>query len=120
MQRIVSRVHRGLARLFLAGMLLEVYLAGTALFGAGSFASHRMVGSALAILAILLPALALAGRLGRYLIGLSLLLTLLTLIQVVLPSLRDTVSWVAALHPVNALALLGIGAVIGRHGQAAP
>ena len=119
MQRVIAQVHRGLARLFLAGVLLEFYLAGTAMFGAGSFAPHRMLGSALAILAILLPTLALAGHLGRQLIGLSLLLVVLTIVQVVLPSLRDNISWIAALHPVNAVALMGIGAAIGRNGRAA-
>jgi hypothetical protein len=35
-----------------------------------------------------------------------------------LPSLRGNVPWNAALHPVNALALMGISATIGRIGRA--
>jgi hypothetical protein len=118
MQQIISQMHQGLARIFLAGLLLQFYLAGTALFGAGSFQPHRMLGDALTILAILFPVLALVGRLGRKLIGLSTLLVFLTIVQVMLPSLRGSVSWIAALHPVNALALMGVSAMIRRSGRA--
>jgi hypothetical protein len=119
MRRIIARLHQGLARIFLAGLLLQFYLAGTAIFGAGSFAPHRMLGSALIVLAILFPVLALVGRLSRPLIGLSLLLVFLTIVQMMLPSLRANASWIAALHPVNALALMGISAAISRKGGAA-
>jgi ABC-type polysaccharide/polyol phosphate export permease len=114
MRRVISRVHQGLAWLVLAGVLLQFYLAGMALFGVGSFELHRTLGYLLAVPVVLLLALALAGRLGRFLIGLSALLVLLTIVQIMLPSLRGSTSWIAALHPVNALALLGISAAIGR------
>lgn len=118
MQRIISQIYQGLAWVFLAGLLIEFYLVGAAIFGAGvSFAPHRMLGSALVILAILFPVLALVGRLGRSLIGFSLLLALLTIIQVMLPSLRVNVPWLAALHPVNALALMGVSAMLRRQGR---
>jgi hypothetical protein len=85
-----------------------------ALFGAASFEFHRTLGYLLAVPVILLLVLALAGTLGWRLIGLSALLVLLTVVQIMLPSLRGTASWIAAVHPVNALALLGISATIGR------
>lgn len=120
MQRIIAQIHQGLARVFLAGLLIEFYLAGAAIFGVGlSFEPHRMLGTGLAILAILFPILALIGRLGRKLIGFSLVLVLLTIVQVALPSLRGNVPWIAALHPVNALALMGISAMLRRNGRAA-
>jgi hypothetical protein len=118
MQRVISRVHQGLAWVVLAGVLLQFYLAGMALFGAASFEIHRTLGYLLVAPAILLLVLALAGRLGRLLIGLSVLLVLLTIVQIMLPSLRGSASWIAALHPVNALALLGISAAIGRYRRA--
>ncbi len=117
MQRIILQIHPWLARIFLAGLLLQFYLAGTALFGVGSFVPHRMLGSALAILAILFPVLALVGRLGRKRIGLSVLLLVLAIIQVVLPALRASAAWIAALHPVNALALMWVSAAIRRYGR---
>jgi hypothetical protein len=118
MQRIISQIHQGLARIFLAGLLLQLYLAGAPMFGATSFEPHRMLGSALTILAILFPVLALVGRLGRQRIGLSMLLVFLIIVQVMLPSLRGSASWIAALHSVNALALMGISARVGRKGRA--
>jgi hypothetical protein len=117
-QRIISQIHQWAARIFLAGLLLQFYLAGTAMFGAGSFQPHRMLGSVLTVLVILLPVLALAGRLGRQLIGLSILLVVLTIVQMMLPSLRGAAPWIAGLHPVNALVLMGISARIGRSGRA--
>ena len=120
MQRIIAQIHQGLARVFLAGLLIEFYLAGAAIFGVGlSFEPHRMLGTGLVILAILFPVLALIGRLGRKLIGFSLVLVLLTIVQMALPSLRGNVPWIAALHPVNALALMGISARLRRNGRTA-
>lgn len=119
MQRIISQIHQGLAGIFLVGLVLQFYLASAPMFGVGlSFAPHRMLGSALTVLVLLFPVLALAGRLGRQLIGLSLLLVFLTIVQVMLPSLRGNAPWIAALHAVNALALMGISAMIGRNGRA--
>ncbi len=118
MQRTISQIHQWLARIFLAGLLLQFYLAGAALFGVGSFQPHRMLGDALTMLAILFPVLAVVGRLGWRLIGLSMLLVFLTIVQIMLPSLRGSASWIAALHPVNALALMGVSATIHRNGRA--
>jgi hypothetical protein len=114
----MSQSHQWAARIFLAGSLLQFYLAGTALFGAGSFQAHRMLGSALTLLVLLLPVLALAGQLGWPLFWLSMLLVALTILQMALPSLRGAVPWIAALHPVNGIALMGISARIGRSGRA--
>lgn len=120
MQQIIAQIHQWVARIFLAGLLIEFYLAGAAIFGAGlSFAPHRMLGSGLAILVILLLVLALVGRLGRKLIGFSVLLVVLTIVQVALPALRGNVPWIAALHPVNALALMGICAMLRRNSRTA-
>jgi len=60
------------------------------------------------------------GRLGRKLIGFSTLLVFLTIDQAILPSLRGNAPWIAALHPVNALALIGVSAMIRRNGRAEP
>jgi hypothetical protein len=115
MQRTISQLHLGLARLLLLGLVIQVYLATAPLFGVPvSFREHRMLGSALAVLVILLLVLALAGRLDRQWIRLSALLVFLTIVQVMLPSLRGRISWIAALHAVNALALLRITVTMAR------
>lgn len=58
------------------------------------------------------------GRLGRQLIGLSALLVVLAIVQMLLPSPRGAAPWVAALHPVNALVLMGISARLARASHA--
>jgi hypothetical protein len=118
MRRILLRIHQGLAWVVLVGLLLQFYFVGMALFGGMSFEFHRTLGYLLAVPVILLLVLALAGRLGRLLIGMSALLVVLIILQAALPSLRSSVPMVAALHPVNAVALLGISAAIGRYGRA--
>jgi hypothetical protein len=113
MRQIVSRVHRGLAWVAIAGFVVQFYLVGAALFGVTTFELHRRLGYLLAVPVALLLILALAGRLGRRGIGLSALLLLLVVVQALLPALRSSVPWLAALHPVNALALMGVTAAIG-------
>jgi hypothetical protein len=107
-----------LARIFLVGLLLQFYLAGAPMFGIASFQPHRTLGSLLAILAILLLVLSFAGRLGRQPLRLSILLVFLIIVQVMLPALRGSASWIAAFHSVNALALVGVSIRIGRNSPA--
>jgi hypothetical protein len=120
MRQIVSRVHRGLAWVAMAGFVVQFYLVGAALFGVTTFELHRRLGDLLAIPVALLLILALAGRLGRRPIGLSALLLVLVVVQALLPSFRASVPWLAALHPVNALALIGVTAALGRAAVSEP
>ena len=110
----VARAQQGLARLVLAGLVLEVYLVGAALFGVSTFEAHRALGGALAVAILLLLVLTLVARSGRRVLGLAALLAALAVVQVLLPSLRTGLPWVAALHAVGALALLGVTAAIAR------
>jgi hypothetical protein len=114
MQRIMGQVFQGVAWIFLAGLLFQFYLVGAALFGTASLQSHRMLGFTLATLAILLPIVALIGRMGRQKIILALVLLLLTVIQAGLPGFRSIAPWVAALHAVNAVALVGVTIRLAR------
>jgi hypothetical protein len=118
MRRILLWIHQGLAWVVLVGLLLQFYFVGMALFGGTSFEFHRTLGYLLAVPVILLLVLALAGRLGRLLTGLSALLVVLIILQAALPSLRSSVPMVAALHPVNAVALLGLSAVMVHQARA--
>jgi Family of unknown function (DUF6220) len=120
MRQIVSRVHRGLAWLAMAGFVVQFYLVGAALFGVTTFGLHRTLGYLLAVPVALLLILALAGRLGGRPIGLSALLLVLLVVQALLPSLRASVPSLAALHPVNALALMGVTAAIARAPRTEP
>jgi hypothetical protein len=120
MRQVVSRLHRGLAWAAVAGFAVQFYLVGAALFEGMTFQLHRIVGYLLVLLVALLLILALASLLGRRVIGLSALLLVLVTVQALLPSLRASVPWLAALHPVNALALIGVAVAIGRGPRTAP
>ena len=117
----MTRVLQGLAWLVVAGLVVEFYLAGAALFGVTpSFESHRALGSALGLAILVLLVVALVARPGRQLVGMVGLLTVLTIVQMVLPSLRAVVPAVAALHVVNAAVLIGLASSIARQARQIP
>jgi hypothetical protein len=110
----IAVVHRWLARLVMANLLLLFFLAGAGIFGATSFELHRTLGMLVPAAGILLLVLALAGGLGRRLVIPSAGLIVMGVIQIVLPGMRDDLPWVAALHPVNALVLMGLTSTLMR------
>jgi hypothetical protein len=116
MQKKLLVVFEWGVRIFMAGLVVQFYLAGTAVFNALSYQPHRMLGFVLTILAILLPVLALAGRMGRKVVGMALLLVALVIVQALLPALRGPAPWIAALHPANALVLMGVSMRLQRSG----
>src|SRR5690348_7039171 len=108
MRSVVTPIVQGLALLVLAGLVVEFYLAGAALFGVTTFQPHRSLGVALAVAILLLLILALVARPGRRVVRLAVLLAALTILQVLLPRLRTDLSSVAALHVINAAVLLAV------------
>ena len=109
---MLARILQGLAWLVVGGLLLQIYLAGAALFGATSFQPHRALGDGLAIAILLLLIVALIARPGRRVVGLAAVLTALAIVQLVLPSVRTGLPLVAALHAVNAVALVAVAVAI--------
>ena len=106
MQAISVRVFRVLAWLVLAGLVLEVYLAGAGLFGAVTFQLHRAFGLVIAVAILLFLVMVLVARPGRRAVSLTGVLAILTVVQVFLPSARNGLPGVAALHAVNAVVLV--------------
>jgi hypothetical protein len=108
--------HLVAAWLFAAGVLLQGYLAGSALSqlgGSGDFATHSEVGYTLmGILAIAVLLLALVGRFSRAQVGWSGLLFVLYVVQTTLPSARTSAPAIAALHPANAMVMLVLAVVV--------
>ena len=98
---------------FLAVLAVQVFLAGVGLFGAGSMATHRDIGYLVPVVPLLMVIAAAVAR-ARQLVWLSGVLFVLSFVQGVLPLLRDGMPYVAALHPVNALALFWLGLTIAR------
>ena len=118
MNRRLLQVHAAAAWLFVAAIVVQVFLAGAAitqLGGSGTFASHIDFGYTwvgLAALAVVVTAV--IARAGRRAILISLGLLLLYVVQTSLPYARDSIPAVAALHPVNAMLLFVLSIWYGR------
>ena len=94
----------GLAVIYLAGVVVQFFLAGLGTFSATSFDAHQAFGLVLALLTLILLVLAVVGKVPRLLIGLAVILLGLNVLQMFLAQVD--VEEVAALHVVNALAIV--------------
>ena len=104
------------AWLFVAVIVVQVFLAGVGLFvgGTDTFSAHRALGWMLHLAPIVVLLFAWGAHPGPTTMWLSGLLLLLVGIQPFLPSMRGDLPFVAALHPVNALAIFAVGLLIAR------
>lgn len=102
----VARAHRLLALLFLAGALVQFFLAGLAAFGGTSYDAHRVWGDVLTAVSLVLLVLAFAGR--REALQASAVLFGLMIVQQILAAVGTDVPVLGALHPVVGLAVLGV------------
>lgn len=99
--------------LIAVGIVVQFFLAGVGAFGAASYGSHATVGWSIHTLSMVTFVVALfAPRTKRAIGGSAALLAGLTL-QVALPGMRVDVPWLAASHPVLALAMLVVAARMG-------
>jgi hypothetical protein len=102
----------GLARLFTIGVLVQVFLVGLSLFESADYwDDHKSLGQTLGIVPVLLIFAAIVGHLPTRLIGMSVVLLVLWIIQWQLPKIDN--GWIAALHPLNAFLLFGLSLEIG-------
>ena len=103
------------AWLFVLCIFIQIFLAGLGVFDdPNAFITHREFGYTFGWLTLVLLVLAAIGRTGRRLIGLAALTLVLFALQSVLVALRTDYPSVAALHPVNGVALLLVAIVIAR------
>ena len=105
----------GLAVIYLAGVVVQFFLAGLGTFGATSFDAHQAFGLVLALLTLILLVLAVVGKLPRVLIGLAVVLLGLNVLQMFLAQVD--VEEVAALHVVNALAIVFVAYEIAQRSR---
>src|SRR4051794_31321820 len=111
----VTTLYGFLAIAWAALVVLQVFFAGLGIFGASSFDTHKAFGNALHGFTALLLILAIIGpRTGRD-VGMAAALVVLVTIQIRLVSARDDAPGLAALHPVLALAALGLAVHMGLH-----
>lgn len=100
------------AWLFAAGVVIQIFLAGLSLFDtAERWQDHTDFGYMIGILLLPLVVLAVLGRSGRQVIGMTVVLVVLYFVQTTLPNVDA--SWIAALHPLVAFALLGMSGQLG-------
>ena len=115
---MLNRVHAAVAALFVAMIVVQVFLAGAALSnlgGSGDFGTHVEFGYTwVGIAALLVVVTALVARRPRRDVGITVGILVLYIIQTVLPSAKASLPVVAALHPVNALLLFGLAAWYAR------
>jgi peptidoglycan/LPS O-acetylase OafA/YrhL len=108
-----GRVYRWIALVIAAGVIVQFFLAGVGVFGAGSYEAHIQLGWTLHGLAMVgFVAALIRPRTARAMLGSGALVVALT-IQVSLPGLREDAPWLAAFHPLLALAILYLAAKIG-------
>jgi hypothetical protein len=101
----VARAHRVLALLFLAGAVVQFFLAGLGAFGGTSFEPHQIWGTVLTVISLIVLILAFAGR--RAALQSSAILFGLMILQNILGGVGTDVPVLGALHPVVGLAVLG-------------
>jgi Family of unknown function (DUF6220) len=115
MKRVLSSIHSGLCIAILIAVIAQFFFAGLGVFGATSFQLHMVTGELIWYASVLLVLLALVGGMGRKTIGFSALLFVLMLIQSVIVNIHQP--FIAALHPVNGLAIMGVTANLVRLGS---
>lgn len=129
MKRVANLGFKGLAWIIFAAVLLQFFFAGIGSFGEelwgdGAFNPHRLTGVLLVLLSLILLVLAtlsfFAGGMQGRTVGMVSLLFVLMIVQaaLVIVFYRITdIPILAALHPVNALILLGLSFHLARTSQ---
>jgi len=115
MRSIARTVHLALALLLVAGLIVQVFLAGLGVFkGPASFATHRDWGYMLELLPLLMLIVGLVARLGRRPALLAAGIFGLFILQSVFVALRESSPEVTALHPVNGFLITFLAIVLAR------
>ena len=100
----------GLAALYLAAVIVQFFLAGLGVFQATDYDPHSVLGFIIGIASLALLVVGLMARLPRVMLGLTVLLVGLNVLQFILPNI-DT-GEIAALHPVNGVAIVFLAHVL--------
>jgi Family of unknown function (DUF6220) len=111
----VRRLHLVVTWLFVAGVVVQVFLAGLGVFDDPSmFSVHAGWGYTLELLPIILLVLALVGGLGRRQVAYPIGIFVMFMFQSIFVAIRGDLPMVAALHPVNGFGILLVGIAMAR------
>ena len=114
-RRIARPIHLVVAWLLVAGLLVQVFLAGMGVFDSSSmFATHRDFGYTLTLLPVVLIVTSLVGGFGRWETIAAAVMFGQFILQSVLVLQRDSTPAIAALHPVNGFLILLIAVWLAR------
>lgn len=114
-RRIARPIHLAASWLLVAGLLVQVFLAGMGVFaGVSNFATHRDFGYTLEALPLLLVITGLVGGYGRGPVIAAGVMLVQFLLQSILVLQRDAIPAIAALHPVNGFLILLIAVWVAR------
>ena len=111
----LTRAYGMLALAWALLIVLQVFFAGLGIFGASSFSTHRSFGNVLQGLTAILLILAILGPRTTRDIAMAAGLVVLVTVQIGIVSARDDAPGLAALHPVLALAAMGLAVHMGIH-----
>ena len=115
MRSIARSAHLVVAWLLVAGVVVQIFLAGLGVFrGSEAFANHRDFGFMLELLPLVLLLLGLVAGLGRRAALLAAGIFGLFILQPVFVGLRADAPEVAALHPVNGFLIAFLSIVLAR------
>jgi len=106
-------VYEWISALIALGIVVQFLLAGAGVFGAAGYEHHVTLGWVVHTLSMVGFVVALIAPRTKRSIGTSAALLAGLTLQVSLPELRTDSPWIAAFHPVLALAMLALAARIG-------
>lgn len=102
----------GLAWLFVLAVAIQFLLAGLGVLGGETMEAHRQWGFiVLHLIPILMLIAAIIGRMGRTVLGLTVVLFLLVFVQPLFADAQLDPRWLRSLHVLNALFIF----VLGHH-----
>jgi Family of unknown function (DUF6220) len=112
---IARTLHTVVAWVFVAALVVQVWLAGRGVFESPTmFDAHRNLGYTLSLFTIVLLVLGILGGMGRRPAILAVVIFGLFILQSVLVLMRESTPAVAALHPVNGFLILFLAIVLAR------
>jgi hypothetical protein len=114
---VARKIFVGLAWLFVLAVAIQFLLAGLGVLGGEGLEAHRQWGFiVLHLIPILMFLAAIVGRMGRTVIGLTVVLFLLVFLQPLFVDPELDPRWLRSLHVLNALFIFALGHHLAQRG----